>query len=742
MKKLLCIAIALVMGLAGLAFSGCDFLNRIPEDDEVEITDDFVTPDEPDYPDEPDHSVDPEGPGSFEENPETLFATEAEKRDLYEGTYSTSSDGSYYGVGRTLNVIEDPFIEVASGYKKVFDPEKLLALNWRKTRVGKMEASSQSAESMEELFSSLNEEFQSFFSSKVDSDVFSASLKKNFGFAAGSDYEETSNEIFYTASQIYSASLVEIDEYFDYEQFEDVLSDEVLEDAVKVQKGTMDPSTFISLYGTHAVLAGYYGGKIECNYYLRNTGSKWKETTVSSFETGISTGISDLISRESEEAFSMQADYGLDREETEEVFSANGIGGANFSALSMSDFLSNYHSWTDSMNDSEDLGIIVGLPKRSLVAIWDMLPSQYAEAKAILNTYFETAAESTESDFLKLYERYYSDPIDRGDTENFAGGHGTLESPYLIESDEHFQNIQNIDAAGKYFKLNNSISLGSWNTPFSFDGILDGDGHTIEYFQRPTSKDEYLAGLFTQLNGATVKNLYLDATISRTEKSGTGTIGTLAGEAIGNTTVSRVAVDGKIYDESGSGLDYVGGLLGAMFGGTIDQCEVVCDIDIIAKHARGGGIVGYVVPQDLPVMISNSCFVGELLASSNYIVNNGVRIAGGIIGRAKGDGAFEISIQDCYHSGLLELKWVGWAAYGAGTHGCGGVIGQFESGKEDGISVEGCYWTGAETKLSGNTKELNEGCLVSSLTGIAVEWNTDIWTTLEDGAPKLSWIKE
>ncbi len=743
MKKFTCLVMAYIMVFACFMLSGCDWLNRILGDDDSAVVDDGG--DElPDVSDDPDDSENPEEPTEPDEPDATSLVSASEKKDLYEGTYesSPSSEMSYYGVGRTLNVIEDPFIEVTSGYKKVFDADKLLSLNWRKAHVGKMEASSHSAKSMEELFESLNNEYSVSFGVNFGIGVFSAGIKEQFSFATDEEYRETANEVFYTTSQIYSATLVEIDEYFDIRQFQSILSDDVLSDAKDVQTGRMSPNEFIYLYGTHAVLAGYYGGKIDATYYLRNKGAQWNESMTTKVETSITAGVIDLLSAETSVGFSVQEELGLSREETEERFMANALGGANFEAQSLGDFLNNYGKWVDSMNDAENFGVIVGLPKRSLVAIWDLFPSQYSSAQMILEEYFEGVAEETESEFLRLYERYYTEPVDRGDTENFDGGHGTQESPYIIKTKDHFNNIKNVDTEDAYFRLDKSISLGSWSSPFSFSGILDGNGNTITYAQTLSSTGDYYGGLFTELNGASIENLVLDVDISRDESGGTGYIGGLAGEMSGDTIVSRVAVDGAITIDSGSGREYVGGLIGRMSGGSIDECEVVCNIDIFSKCARGGGIVGYVIPQSRSVSINDCSHVGTITCSSAYIVNNGIRIAGGIIGCTRNDISTSISVSNCIHSGTIKLKWTGWAASGAGTHGAGGIVGRYEDGKEDGLQVENCYWQNSHCSLSGNAKDLNKRYGKESLLGTLDGFDTETWILSDGALPKLSWCNE
>ena len=467
MKKIISLFMAGLLLLGSLFLVGCDLLEQFLGNDEPPVV---------------------EGGGDeVPDDPEEVIVDQDLKEEIYNGTYETETEspynGSYYGVGRTLNVIEDPYIEVASGYAKVFDTEKLLGMNWRTTKVGKMEASTASGSSMSEMFENTNENYGASFSGELNLFVFKAGLDAQFDFASGEQYKETSDEIFYTASQIYAATLVEIDVYYDIEQFTEVLSDKLISDAEKVQSGEMSPASFIALYGTHAVLAGYYGGKVDCTYYLRNTGVQWSTNEELNIEGRIGLEIGKLLSLEGSGHFSMQEELGLNTEQSEERFEATSIGGANFKGLSMGDFLSDYGKWVDSMNVTEDFGVIVGLPKRSLVAIWDMFPQELNDAKEILASYFEDVAEKEGSEFLSQYERHYTEPVDNGDEANFSGGHGTKESPYLIDSKAEFQNIKNFIGENTYFRLIDSIDLGIWNEPFEFRGHFDGGYNKVTYVQ-------------------------------------------------------------------------------------------------------------------------------------------------------------------------------------------------------------------------------------------------------------------
>ncbi|MDR3216817.1 MAG: hypothetical protein LBT55_05315 [Clostridiaceae bacterium] len=344
----------------------------------------------------------------------------AEKKAVIDGNYGqeakTGSD-SYYGVGRTLNVITNEYVTVTSGYAKIFDADKLADLNWHRTYIGKMEASSASGNSMKSFMLDVSTEFKNTTGASVDLGIFKAGAERQFGFSASVSYENTANEIYFNSSQSYAANLIEIDEYYDLEQFQSVLSAKVLEDVERVQNDTMAASSFVSKYGTHAVLAGYYGGRIDCYYYLRNTDEKWDTDSELSYRNKIGTAIKDLGGANSETNFLIKTKIGADSTNAFGKFWATAMGGANFSALDEEAFLAHYNEWVTSMNTPDvEHSVIVGLPPRSLAAIWDLLPQEYAVAKKILGDYFRETAESSYSEFLSKYERHYTPPVEQVDT--------------------------------------------------------------------------------------------------------------------------------------------------------------------------------------------------------------------------------------------------------------------------------------------------------------------------------------
>ena len=134
---------------------------------------------------------------------EPIVMTLSDKQAVLNGTYGAesqngSSKNAYYGVGRTLNVIEDEFVNVSAGYGKIFDTDKLLNLNWHKSYTGKMSAMTSTGKSMEMLYNDFTSNVCVSFSVGVDAGVFSTKLKNSFKFAKGESFTQTEKYKFYT----------------------------------------------------------------------------------------------------------------------------------------------------------------------------------------------------------------------------------------------------------------------------------------------------------------------------------------------------------------------------------------------------------------------------------------------------------------------------------------------------------------------------------------------------------------
>ncbi|MBW6516706.1 MAG: S8 family serine peptidase, partial [Candidatus Cloacimonetes bacterium] len=290
----------------------------------------------------------------------------------------------------------------------------------------------------------------------------------------------------------------------------------------------------------------------------------------------------------------------------------------------------------------------------------------------------------------------------------FAGGLGTADDPWLIETAEHLNYVRNFlgdENQDKHFKQIANICLedtiwyegegwipiGNYNNRFR--GSYDGNGHTINglYINRPGALDQ---GLFGYTHGATIKNLGVtDIDITAYQEAGglvgmndvgstiencysTGHVSTshlnsggLVGanmnnsiirnsystaNVIGNTTVGGLvgfnAASSNIINSYSEGVvtgnSNIGGLVGHNFNSGIDRSYSIC---IVNGSNCVGGLVGY------------NAFSSTIINSYSKGVITGNSRTGGLVGYNYNSGidrSYSISMVNCsdFVGGLVGLN--------------------------------------------------------------------------------------
>ena len=171
----------------------------------------------------------------------------------------------------------------------------------------------------------------------------------------------------------------------------------------------------------------------------------------------------------------------------------------------------------------------------------------------------------------------------------------TIESDgsYTVTSADGLMNVAELVNGGKTdinITLDKNIDLtGKDWTPIgtsahnSYKGTFDGGGHTITGLT-VTTNDENV-GLFGHLNRAgTVKNVVMEGIQITSNQINGGSIGGVVGFSWG--TIENCSVSGSV-----SGTVYVGGVVGAQWGGSITGCSSSATVKGMVDV---GGVVGQV----------------------------------------------------------------------------------------------------------------------------------------------------
>ncbi len=216
----------------------------------------------------------------------------------------------------------------------------------------------------------------------------------------------------------------------------------------------------------------------------------------------------------------------------------------------------------------------------------------------------------------------------------------TIESDgsYTVTSADGLMNVAELVNGGKTdinITLDKNIDLtGKGWTPIgtsfdnSYKGTFDGGGHTITGLA-VTTNDQFV-GLFGYLNRAgTVKNVVMEG-IQITSNHGSSQAGGVVGLSRG--TIENCSVSGSV-----SGTVYVGGVVGAQWGGSITGCSSSATV-------KGTVDVGGVAGQTNSSATLTACY-----ATGNVTIeiNPAKNIAGGsLVGMNAGS-----SLLACYATG-------------------------------------------------------------------------------------------
>lgn len=178
----------------------------------------------------------------------------------------------------------------------------------------------------------------------------------------------------------------------------------------------------------------------------------------------------------------------------------------------------------------------------------------------------------------------------------FAGGDGSMDDPYVIETPSQLNNVRNYLFA--HFVLGNDIDLdiapynqGEGWIPIGdnvnkFIGNFNGNGKTIyNLFIKRADPNSLYTGLFGFVESGTITNLILDGIdVTGGKEQTAGIAGTVRSSTLSNISLSNVIVKGT---------KYTGGLTGYSLNAAITNIDLNT-IDVQAEgHSYIGGLVGY-----------------------------------------------------------------------------------------------------------------------------------------------------
>ena len=195
---------------------------------------------------------------------------------------------------------------------------------------------------------------------------------------------------------------------------------------------------------------------------------------------------------------------------------------------------------------------------------------------------------------------------------------GTENDPYTIGSAEDwgklatYVNEYTFTFEGKYFSLTNDISvttmIGQSNNKFR--GVFDGSGNSLTFNY---TTNESVCAPFRYVDGATIKNLAVNGTITSSASKSAG----LIGYSYGNVTILNCLSDVTI-DSSYNGDCYSSGFVSFQSGGSLTITGCVFTGKLLGTSSgRSAGFLGNA--SNSPTVLLNDCiFAASEVTMSTY----------------------------------------------------------------------------------------------------------------------------
>ncbi|MCR4691688.1 MAG: FMN-binding protein [Lachnospiraceae bacterium] len=236
--------------------------------------------------------------------------------------------------------------------------------------------------------------------------------------------------------------------------------------------------------------------------------------------------------------------------------------------------------------------------------------------------------------------------LEEPDETIFAGGDGTKENPFLIETEQQLRAFASsvkgsVDYKGYFVKLAADVDVSSaqW-TPiggdeYAFAGTFDGNKKTITGIRMGSEDtpavidgDGIRFGLFSNLQGsAVVKDvnlndfyynaesnsvLYVGGIVSYMAKSETATEENRIGARIDGCSVS-----GKIRAKGDKNNCFAAGIAAYQYCGSVTNCKANVDIDLTVKSGNGLAEAGGLVALNNRGLVAGNSYEGSIIGDAS-----------------------------------------------------------------------------------------------------------------------------
>lgn len=295
------------------------------------------------------------------------------------------------GLGRTIDLINSSSFKPKSGSGYIFNEADLFSRTLVEETIGDQSATYEYGTSFDSFYSKwkadigvkvsnslLGIDGANFLPGTAD---FNVEVKGGY---EGVSQKETKELYIKMHHNIVGKSVEIFGHASDYDYYSSILSDSFKNAARKVVD-KKSAENFVNSWGTHVIMAAYYGAAFEASYYNISHDVYEEDNWYVDIEVGVKSHLffSDL---DTNVKFDLENDTRQNNQKQLTKFEAHAVGGESVPlANDLENFRGAYDTWAKSVN--ENTYAMIDFPEHSLYCIWDFLDDSYASQKAILDQY-------------------------------------------------------------------------------------------------------------------------------------------------------------------------------------------------------------------------------------------------------------------------------------------------------------------------------------------------------------------
>lgn len=353
-----------------------------------------------------------------------LFIANSFKIDV--NALSETSNYNTLGLGRTVNIAKDSYLE----NDKLNNAANIFDLDWFNSRLNSNELIGNpsqysfseiiTAESVDELY--LNLGWSSKFNVSINGvkyDPFKISLKKDLSTSITGEISKYKYQFYYNYQGFYPRYYANLSNLNDKSIFVNNLSQTYEGYLNLLFRGAITPQIFFDKFGTHVIVSGVYGGKIDFNYIAFNNQKQINGNLKQSAKDGLTAKVNSSLGGEITSQFNFSTAVGYKKMQYYEKNQLKALGGSAIGVSSIEYIDTQLSNWLRSLDSNNST--LIDIPEGGVIPLWDLLPDHYLYKK---------------QDFIKKCKQYLdNNKIDYSDYAYNVN----LEDQY---SDNRFYNIE------------------------------------------------------------------------------------------------------------------------------------------------------------------------------------------------------------------------------------------------------------------------------------------------------------